>query len=85
MHPYVDAISHREAWPDESSVKGIICNGNKITWKLHCVCDYNMNSVPARYYGFHASCEGRLACTAQCGRANRKSFEVEIANTDFYS
>jgi hypothetical protein len=22
---------------------------------------------------------------AQCGRANRKSFEVEIANTDFYS
>jgi hypothetical protein len=22
---------------------------------------------------------------SQCGRANRKSFEVEIANTDFYS
>jgi hypothetical protein len=26
-----------------------------------------------------------FALTPQCGRANRKSFEVEIANTDFYS
>jgi hypothetical protein len=34
MRPYVDAISHREAWSDDSSVKGILCDGNKITWKL---------------------------------------------------
>jgi hypothetical protein len=24
------------------------------------------------------------ACTTQRGRANRKSFEVEVANADFY-
>jgi hypothetical protein len=64
MRPYVDAISHIEAWSDGSSVKGILCDGNKITWKLRCVSECNRNSIPARYYGFHAtSCEGRLACT----------------------
>jgi hypothetical protein len=63
MRPYVDAISHREAWSDDSSVKGILCDGNKITWKLRCVSEYNRNSIPDRYYGFHASCEGRSACT----------------------
>jgi hypothetical protein len=63
MRPYVDAISHREAWSDDSSVKGILCDGNKIPWKLRCVSEYNRNSIPAHYYGFHASCEGRLACT----------------------
>jgi hypothetical protein len=30
---------------------------------LRCVSEYNRNSIPARYYGFHASSEGRLACT----------------------
>jgi hypothetical protein len=63
MRPYVDAISHREAWSDDSSIKGILCDGNKITWKLRCVSEYNRNSIPARYYEFHARCKGRLACT----------------------
>jgi hypothetical protein len=34
MRPYVYAISHREARSDDSSVKCIICDSNKITWKL---------------------------------------------------
>jgi hypothetical protein len=34
MHPSVDAINHREAWSDDSSVKGILSDGNKITCKL---------------------------------------------------
>jgi hypothetical protein len=54
MLPYVDAISHREAWSDESSVKCILCDGNKIKWKLSCVSEYNRTYIPARYYGFHA-------------------------------
>jgi hypothetical protein len=76
MHLYVDAIRHREARPDNSSVKGIICDSNKITWKLFCVCEHNRNSVPAHHYGFHASSEGRLTCNGQ----NKIPWESNLCN-----